>query len=712
MPILRINILFFLLLITVKTFAQQADTIFYSIDDALIQPDQVQYLYVDAVSGDDSVFFANIAKFKNIKILTINGFSGNELAEKIGILRNIEQLNIVESPDLILKSLLSKLSLLRKLNTLCINDCDLYKCPREIRDLASLQTLIIADNEEFDAKDLVRNISKLGKLKTLALPINQITELPENIGQLKQIEVLDISNNWLTDLPDKISGMQNLADIDMSGNIIINPFSTLGKLKSLSIRYINLDKGLTDDEKEKLSKLFPNAQITEISSNGDEDTLDVSIPDTLSSVKIKLPDLSASTNSDTVEYGIINIEGETFQVYSQAYLHYAAIFNSQYLQYDFDSLTFDERFSDTNYINVYKRSTRNIGAVPIFMEKHKGKTAFSFFDFPEKSWIRNLFIPQNNDYNPGINKMYYELNVFKGVIWIYKGELKKRKFKKAFAVSNTRKRLLGRRIPKVYTDIRIYYDQPDKIFTLELKNNSGFKKFIAYPINRSGNMTLEENQKNYTKLYAKYLTTLTKRKTRFHKSLIKEKALYETALNKSIQKTWADFQKLYMSPDEKKISKEDWLEYYDKVIANEKKALYASPLTVNNLERNLVLNKYLEVPGSSVVNNDVSARYLGAYFIDQDSSLLAVAKIIVINNENKTFCEFDGSLGVDASPVMLAPGSSVSIVVQLRNGDMGVLKNETFIKADFKNTTEYTFKVERISKKLGSIGQVVDILNL
>lgn len=348
MPIIRLHIVLLFLLFSYNSFSQQTDTAFSDIDDALLQPSLVQYLYLDASVGDDSAFFANITKFKNIKILTISNISGSELADNISALRSLEQFNIIESPDLDFKKLIQKLSSLRYLTTLCIKDCNLNKCPGEIQKVLTLQTLIITDNDDFDTKDLVKNISKLPKLTNLALPINQITELPENIGLLKQIEVLDISDNWITDLPDNISDMQNLKNIDVSGNIIINPLSSLGKLKSLNIRYISLDKGLTDDEKDKLTKLFPDAQITEITNNTDEDTLNLALTDTLPSVGTTLPDLSTSTNSDTLEYGIINIEGETFQVYSQAYLHYAAIFNSQYLQYNFDSLTFDERYNDTN----------------------------------------------------------------------------------------------------------------------------------------------------------------------------------------------------------------------------------------------------------------------------------------------------------------------------------------------------------------------------
>jgi len=706
--------LFFLLILLVgNTNAQVQDSVFSDIHEALMYPDKTESIFLDGNNNDDSLFCKNISKFKNLKsVYLING-KENDFVENISSFTNLQQLYITASPDIDFPELFDNLSTLNSLKILSINDCNLSHCPKEIRKIKSLQTLIITDNDEFDTEDLIKNISKLSNLKTLALPINQITDLPTNIGLLKQIEVLDISNNWLTDLPDEMPGMVNLENLDISGNIIISPVNSLGKLKSLNIRYLNLDKGLTTEEKEKLSELFPNAQITEnnVDFIADSLALNNSLSDSTTAAKQALDITSIKKEEDSLSYGTFNVQKDQFKIFSLAYLHYATVFNTDLFKNTFDSLLFDERYLDTNYSNVFKMKGRMVPLnFPIHGVKNSKKEIW--FDF----FISKVGKGLDTRY---ISRWNYELNTFKGMVWVYTGNLSKRQFRKTYLHKGVIRGGLkfwktGYLKPRIiyWNDARIYYNQADQNFVIELKDKSGFKKITAYPRLPDEKSTIDKAQKQYTKRYAKYLSVLNKRRIKFQNGLLKEKVLYDAALKKSIDKTWQGFQDMYMSPDEKKLSMAEWLEYYDQVVANEENALYNADASVANIIHSLESQNYLEVGYSKLIPGDTTLNSINTYYKDEDQNLLVVSKILLINSTNKTFCRYDGSLGLDPSAVILSSANPVSIVLELRNGDIGVLQKEQYPKDKLNIVSEYTFTVKRISKKLASIGQIMELLNL
>ncbi len=703
--------LFFLFLLLInQSKAQQQDTVYSDINDALKNPEKVFYLSLDCDENNDSLFYENISKFRNLEVLSISNSKNKFLSEKISALKNLQRLYITSCTDIDFAKLFNQLAAVNDLKTLSINDCGMKSCPREIQKLKFLQSLIITDNDEFDTEQLVKQVSKLPKLQKLALPINQITDLPENISSLKQIEVLDLSNNWLTDLPDEIAQMKNLENLDISGNIIISPLSALGKLKSLNIRYLNMDKGLTTEDKSKLAKLFPNAQITENTNDSLTDTdntpKDITPNDTAAIAKNTQLTGVTSPRADTVQYGTFNIQKDQFKILSPAYLYYASLFNNDLYRNTFDSLLFDQRYLDTNYISVVRRQSNGVfPALSMSLKKNKLKeTWFTLF-----SGIDTRYINKNN----------YELNAFKGMVWVYTGHLSKRKFRKTFVKKWQGKGLAKywrwgflKKEPIFWNDIRISYDQGNKTFCIELKSNGGFKKIAGYLRLQDTKNSSEVWQRQYTKRYARYLALLNRRRNRFQKTLLKEKTIYDASRKRSIMSTWAAFQKLYFSYDEKKLSMSEWLKYYDNVIANEKKALANADASIDNLTLYMQRENYLNSTYARISVGDSSLHAVNTYFKDEEQNLLPVSAILLINQDDKTYCRYTGSLGLDPMLMYLSSNKALSIVIELRNGDIGILSKNKYAKDKLKGISEYTFTVERISKKLGSVGQIIDILNL
>jgi len=712
MPSVRLGLFFLFLLLITRSTAQQQDTLYSDINDALKNPEKVVYLSLDCDENDDSLFYDNISKFKNLEVFSISNSKRKDLSVKISALKNLQRLYITSCTNINFQKLFNQLTGLSSLKTLSINDCELKECPREIQKLKSLQSLIITDNDEFDTELLVKLVSKLPKLQKLALPINQITDLPENIATLKQIEVLDLSNNWLTELPNEISEMKSLENLDLSGNIIISPLSALGKLKDLNIRYLNMDKGLSAGDKDKLAKLFPNALITENTTDplDDNDTTGFNLPvaDSTLAAKTLVKDTSGKPQDDTLHYGTFSIQKDQFRILSPAYLYYANLFNARQFASTFDSTLFDQRYLDTTYINVRKRLRRNLTG-EITIGKIKGSHRQIWFSF---------FYPKSIC-DPYINKNNNELNAFKGMVWVYTGKMKKHEFAKTFIRKLNRKNAIKfwkkgalTRWRICWNDVRIYYDQGNKNFTIEFKDGHGFKKISAYPRLPDNKSSSEIWQRQYTKRYARYLSLLNKRRMKFYKNLFKEKALYDASLRKSKETTWAAFQKLYFSDEEKKLSMNQWLEYYDLVIANEKRALYNADASIDNLSLYMNRENYQLSTFSKIVPGDTSMQAMNISFKDEEQNLLVVSKILLVNQADKTYCSYNGSLGLEPMLMYLSLNKPLSIVVELRNGDMGVLTKEKYANEKLTGMSQYTFTLQRITKKLGSVGQITDMLNL
>jgi hypothetical protein len=716
MPTIRLGLLLLFLFLINKASGQRQDTVYSDLNDALKNPEKVFYLSLDCDDYDDSLFYKNIRRFKNLEVFSISNCRGDNISNKISSLRNLQRLYITSATSEIdFAKLFNYLSTLTSLKTLSINDCGLKTCPKEIQKLKSLQTLIITDNDEFDTKLLIKYISKLPKLQKLALPINQITDLPENIGMLTQIEVLDLSNNWLTDLPDEIGEMKNLENLDISGNIIISPLSALDKLKSLNIRTLNMDKGLTDEEKVKLSKLFPNASITEITKDpvADVDSIAANIPviDTASVAKDSVNEDVAPPNNDTIHYGTFNIQKDQFKILSPAYLYFAKIFNNSLYKNTFDSTLFDERYLDTGYVNVNKRLRNNGGLLALENVKNRqNQIWFTFFP----GFINKYF-----DQNEYLRKWNNELNSFRGMVWVYTGQLTKSEFTKVYlkkwdgnrGFKFWKKGYLKKK--QIYwNDVRIYYNETILNFTIELKSNNSYKQITAYPRLTDDKSAPDFWQKQYTKRYAHYLSMLNRRRTSFHKRLMKEKLIYDAARKKSIHDAWAGFQKFYLTEEEKKLSMNEWLQYYDNVIANEKKALLNADASAENMMLYIERENYVPTTFANIIKGDTSLQAINIYFKDEEQSLLPVSKILLLNQSDKTYCQYNGTVGLESMLMYLSTNKPLSIVIELRNGDIGVLTKEKYAREKLKGVTEYTFTVQRLNKKLGSVGQIVEMLNL
>ena len=696
---------------------------YLDLEEALKNPKTVEYLYLDCNTDDCNKIFSNLNQYTNLKGLYLSGYSGKSLEKYINSLNKLESLTIENSPQLNYSKIFSGLKKNQLLTNLSLKNNNLTKLPGNITLISSLKSINISNNEKLNLEKTINQLASLKNLEELYLPVNSITDLPDNIKTLRSLKTLDISNNYLEDLPNGISELRKLDELFIEGNIISDPVSSLKKSQNISLKYISLDEGLSDDELKRLHELFPEAKINEVDNTASlDEQIDNSIEDqdTLYNRNndtniVSIDNGKNETNekeSNEITFGELNIENKDLKIYSQAYIHYPDVFKLRRFSV-FDSTMFEERFLDTTYANVTKIQYYNTN--PRVYEKfclvknrnHEKNDTWFNFRSPDFSYLtRN---------NP-------ELNAFIGMSWAYVGKLSSKEFKKKFLLAKDYKWYkIGKWLFywnkwRKWTDVRITYNNEAQNFTIKMKDLDGFTEFTAYPRYNSLSRSIEDAQKTYVKRYARYSRTLDTRKKRFEKHHQRDKAQFEKSNLMAEKKRWLSFQKNYMSEEERKLTKEEWLNYYDKVIANEKKAMGNASANINNIERSIKLDGYSSnylwvssnrsLPESSAsvpIKDSVLVGSIKSLFQNKDSNMVAVKRILIINKDNKTYQVYEGSLGINIIRLNLVQGSNVDIIAQLRNDDIGYVKSGTFKKIEFPKNKKYKFTLNTVNAKIATV---------
>ena len=633
-------------------------------------PSEIEVLTINCDSDDFNDFIKKGDQFNNLKILTIVNYNNVYFPEELKQISFLS-LRLVNSPNVDLPSLFNLLSSNILLKELVLDNNEVKKVSANISQLKSLERLSVKNNEELDIANVIRFVKALPKLKAIDLSSNFLSVIPENISLLKTLKTLNISNNNIKELPNSIAQLVNLDSLMVQSNLLENPFLELEKLKNIDLKYLLVDEFESKEEREKIKQLFTETIIEE----QNELNFDFS------------SNFLENGNGNQEKYGEISIQAKQFKAYSNAYYHYAKIFNNRRFKYTFDSLMFNERYLDTTYANQYKLQDFVIYDRVNFYKEYK---LFS------KDICFRIY-PKSSSY---FYKMYPELRAFGNMNWYYKGPLNKKQFKKSFIKE------------KEWTDIRVYYDDVSKDFTIQLKSRSGFEDISAYPLlmsRKNNEYELIEAQKRYLKQYIRYSKTLDSRKKHFHIKLARDKRRYESNLKKSIDKTWRSFQKLYMSAEERKMTKKEWLIYYDNVIANEKSALFSSSANIRVIARSLDIEKYYYNDFNRLIDNGYFT--VSAYFVNEQNKTMPIKSFLLIDVDNRSYYKYEGNLGIDLQSVFVN-NSSVAIIAEYRNGDIGYITKADLLKQKLQVGNEYAIPLKTIGKDLSSVGQLYKLLDL
>lgn len=627
-----------------------------------------------------------LASVKSITSLTMRNNEISKVPDNLKIFKSLQSLTIEGNPELDYNDLCGKLSVLQ-LTELHLSDNDLKREPPPFGMIRTLKKIEITGSEQLDYEKLVDELARIPELTSLQIPVNYMTQLPKNITLLKTLQVLDVSNNVLTEMPQEVSSLKAINNLSIQGNLLLNPVKDLEKFKDNDIRYLSLDRELSADEIGQIKKMFPDAEIR-FPAEEKEDT----------GAEQQQSATEAGLLPKKENFGELSVKKE-MAILSTAYLSYPALFRG--LVYNFDTLNMEERYSDLSYSNVY----RNGGGFYI-------RKWCTNFEHPGKRYEKWFRFPYDNQQ---INTDYPELRAFSGMYWVYDGELSKKQFRKKFLTKrqhfdygNMRAHLFKRRLPIRWNDIRIEYNKNNSLFTIVLKCDTGFVRFNAYPVLYG--VPIEKSQQNYNRRFLLYQKGLLRRSQSFKRQLTRERSRYDNDFKKLSDYAWKELL-LRMSNEEKLMSREEWLDYYDNIVANEIKAISNASLARSYLIRALSLKDYYPT-GMGTAGLKASAnmglRPVNVDFIDASGlGKLAVANIIVLDNKEKFYYQQQGTLGLAPNNMTLQPQTGCSVIVEMRNGDFGVVSADELDKQLMTSEKVCQLKVKTIDRNLGTIGELL-----
>lgn len=588
-----------------------------------------------------------VEHLENIHSLIIGDYDDKKIPEVLANCKAINKITLLNCKDLNIKQIIKYLGKLPTLETINLGNCQIETIPSEIKHCNQLRSINISMNNMLDLSSTIEALSQCKYLQSISLPVNQISELPQNISLLSNLKELNLANNNLTDLPDEIGDLDSLQSISMQKNIIVSPLKTYEKLNPLNIHFLSIDE-ITEEELEILQSRFPDAEILQ----SKKPSLDLYELHQQFKDSIAKEINQKNTAQDENPFVIEKRESIEIKVRSLAYLHYAESFDP-ITNADFkgDTLTFDERYLDTNYFNIYRRQN---GLPFDFFEltvvKSDNKNTL-WFDFKLTEYFY---------YN------FPEYFAFNNMSWVVVNpKLDKQTFKQQF-IKN-----------KKYTDFRLAYNDIEKNFNLQLKTAGGFVEMTVIPKLKTRKKSTAEEQSSYEMRYIKYLESLNSRRLDFDKELKEKKSKYLLELRKIRTKAWSKFSELYLSEEERNWSQDEWLAYYDQVIANQDQALLNAQMDFKYLEQYLILKQFENLTSFEHAEGIYGAAKK-VQFSDVDLKPVCITTLYLVDNVNHTFKQYKGS-NAPMEFYLFSPNRSIAIIARLRNGNYAIAQSDVSI---------------------------------
>ena len=148
------------------------------------------------------------------------------------------------------------------------------------------------------------------------------------------------------------------------------------------------------------------------------------------------------------------------------------------------------------------------------------------------------------------------------------------------------------------------------------------------------------------------------------------------------------------------MSRKEWLEYHDKIVANELAALKKSPERKDFLVRMLQLMKYKQINNVSDLQK-VQDTQLGLFtFENENKERVPIKSLVVINKTQNNFKVYPGSHSVTEFYLFVRQSDDYSVVAFLRNGNVAVAKHIDFTHISFLQNHENLIHLKEMEKEL------------
>lgn len=286
-------------------------------------------------------------------------------------------------------------------------------------------------------------------------------------------------------------------------------------------------------------------------------TIDVSLVTTDTDTDFNLYHLDEETGEWVYDRADINtVFGSELQPLSGAWSAYARVNSNGMMEMDFDNKTFAERWEDDSYSFLYRKDEDNTAQI---------------YSLPGKMIVGNRYIDwsrcprialnmtsdgENEDHKVRFTldasvKTHPELRAFQNVVWNYQGDMQKGDFRRDLVKK------------KVFYDLRITYDEVAQTFTIQLKDKDGKVTLEAVPEFNNGKMSDRALRAEYENRQGRYNLYLEQKATAFNKQVASNERKY----NRQKEHSWFSVT-TFMSEEERKMTKETWLEYYEVMRGN------------------------------------------------------------------------------------------------------------------------------------------------
>jgi len=205
-----------------------------SLDSALIDSDNIVEVRIIGYKKIPS----KIRKFKNLNQLTIVDCPDMNFYKTIKFLSNFQNLTQLYFFDNSKNSYPKNLGKLVKLENLWFAGDAISFLPDELKDLINLKELYITECPEINLDILFNQLTNLVNLEELTLWDNDLTAIPFSISKLTQLKDLSFDENSLTEIPEGVKLLYNLEFLDLAVNQIES--LDLGPNDLPNLKFINL----------------------------------------------------------------------------------------------------------------------------------------------------------------------------------------------------------------------------------------------------------------------------------------------------------------------------------------------------------------------------------------------------------------------------------------------------------------------------------------